>query len=205
MTEELVFRIVFVVLHVTLLGPDSYFIFRSRRWEEKVSRGERWKTLVRYEGKLLIALRVVLAPLWLAALAAYIVYPEWMAGLALPLPEWLRWTGAALALAAVGCMMWSQATLGREYSRLLRLREDQRLVESGPYRWIRHPIYLGGSLFFLGVLLESSNALVALAMVFSIALLAARIPKEEAMMLERFGDAYREYMGRTGRVLPRLR
>lgn len=205
MTEELVFRAVFTLLHVALLGPDSYFILKSRRSEKKVSRGERWKTLVRYEGKLLVALRGVLAPLWLAAIISYAVYPDWMAGLALPLPEWLRWGGAALALAAVGWNSWSQATLGREYSRLLRLREGQRLVESGPYHWIRHPIYLGGSLFFLGVLLESANSLVAASMVFSIAMLLARIPKEEAMMLEQFGDAYREYMVRTGRMLPRLR
>lgn len=152
-----------------------------------------------------MVLRGVLAPVWLAAIALYVLYPPWMAGLALPLPAWLRWAGVVLFLAALAWNSWAQVALGREYSRILRLREDRRLVTAGPYRWIRHPMYLGGSLFFLGVLLEASDVLVAAAMVFSAALLLARIPREEAMMLEGFGDAYREYMGRTGRVLPRLR
>jgi protein-S-isoprenylcysteine O-methyltransferase Ste14 len=205
MTEELVFRIVFILLQVALLALNSYFILKSRRSEEKVSRGERWNAIVRYEGKLLVALRGLLAPVWLVAIVFYAIYPDWMAGLALPLPEWLRWGGVALSLAAIAANTWAQATLGREYSRILRVREGQRLIESGPYRWIRHPIYLGGSLFFLGILLESANSLVAASMVFSIAMLLVRIPREEAMMLERFGDAYREYMKRTGRVLPRWR
>ncbi len=205
MDDGTTFRIVFILLWVALMFVNGYFILKSRRSEERVTSRDQWRKITRYEGLPLVLLRGVLAPVWLAAIALYVLYPPWMAGLALPLPAWLRWGGVVLSLAALAWNSWAQIALGREYSRILRLREDRRLVTAGPYRWIRHPMYLGGSLFFLGVLLEACDALVAVAMVFSAALLIARVPKEEAMMLEGFGQEYREYQGRTGRLLPRLR
>ncbi len=205
MDDGLAFRIAFVLLWAALMLVSGCFILRSRRSEERVTSREEWRKLTRYEGLPLVILRGILAPVWLAAIALYALYPPWMAGLALPLPAWLRWAGVALSLAALAWSSWAQVVLGREYSRVLRLREDRRLITAGPYRWIRHPMYLGASLFFMGVLLEASDALVAAAMVFSALLLLARIPKEEAMMLEGFGDEYRAYAARTGRLLPRSR
>ena len=86
----------------------------------------------------------------------------------------------------------------------LRIREDHTLITTGPYRWIRHPIYSAGLLFGFAVFLLSANGFVGACWVGGCSLLYAhRIPNEEALMLEEFADEYRVYMQRTGRLLPR--
>ncbi|HUV34812.1 MAG TPA: isoprenylcysteine carboxylmethyltransferase family protein [Candidatus Desulfaltia sp.] len=88
-------------------------------------------------------------------------------------------------------------------SRLVTV-EGQRLVTDGLYRRIRHPLYLGEMTRNLGFTLILTSgygfALVLLGSVF----LLFRIPREERMMLEEFGDEYREYMRRTWRLIPHV-
>ena len=88
-------------------------------------------------------------------------------------------------------------------SRLVTV-EGQRLVTDGLYRRIRHPLYLGEITRNLGFTLILTSgygfALVLLGSVF----LLFRIPREERMMLEEFGDEYREYMRRTWRLIPHV-
>lgn len=100
--------------------------------------------------------------------------------------------------------VWSMKVLGKEWSPYLHLREDHELVMDGPYRWIRHPIYAAGFAFRSALILESANLVIALPCIALMGLVYPRVRKEEAMMIERFGDRYRAYMARTGRFLPRL-
>jgi protein-S-isoprenylcysteine O-methyltransferase Ste14 len=101
---------------------------------------------------------------------------------------------------------WTHRTLGRHWSGILELRENHRLISSGPYRHIRHPMYTGFFMMLSGVALLSANLLIALLQIGAFtATYLARVADEEAMMLDRFGDEYRGYMRRTGRLLPRLR
>ncbi|MFQ6101052.1 MAG: isoprenylcysteine carboxylmethyltransferase family protein [Anaerolineae bacterium] len=86
----------------------------------------------------------------------------------------------------------------------LQLREEHALVTSGPYRWVTHPMYTALFAFFVGLLPISATWLIAPLVVASIFMLYRRLDKEEAMMIEQFGDAYRAYMRRTGRLLPRF-
>lgn len=141
----------------------------------------------------------------LAATVIYIVKPAWLSWSALPLPLWLRWLGVAVALAGFGLLQWSQQSLGRNWSDAPVLLEDQELVTSGPYRWIRNPIYSAFLLILGSPLLISANWLVGGLWIAMTSLdIASRIRMEEAMMLEQFGRQYRAYMGRTGRLVPRL-
>jgi protein-S-isoprenylcysteine O-methyltransferase Ste14 len=79
------------------------------------------------------------------------------------------------------------------------------LVQSGPYHWIRHPIYASFLLILGSTLLISANALVGLAWIGSVGIDAAvRIRYEETRMSARFGEAYVAYAARTGRLFPRL-
>ena len=86
----------------------------------------------------------------------------------------------------------------------LTIAEEQRLITDGLYRRIRHPLYLGEITRNLGFTLILTSgygfALVLLGSVF----LLVRIPREERMMLEEFGDEYREYMRRTWRLIPHV-
>ena len=80
--------------------------------------------------------------------------------------------------------------------------ESTDLVTHGPYRWVRHPFYMTAALLMASVTLLTANWLIGASSLLVLGLLAIRTPKEEQMLIERFGDDYRRYMARTGRYFP---
>jgi protein-S-isoprenylcysteine O-methyltransferase Ste14 len=83
--------------------------------------------------------------------------------------------------------------------------KGQTLITSGPYQFIRHPIYTAFVLILGSILLISANWFIGLACLgMTVLEVTSRIGFEESLMLEYFGDQYREYMKKTGRLLPRL-
>ena len=129
----------------------------------------------------------------------------WLSWAALPLPLWLRWTGIGMALLGFGLLQWAQTTLGKSWSDTPRMIKGQSLITSGPYQFIRHPIYTAFLLILGSTLFISANWLIGSAWLgMALLELASRIRFEEGLMLEYFGDQYREYMKRTGRLLPKL-
>jgi protein-S-isoprenylcysteine O-methyltransferase Ste14 len=82
---------------------------------------------------------------------------------------------------------------------------EQSLITSGPYQFIRHPIYTAFLLILGSTLLISANWLIGIAWIgMTVIEVGSRIGFEEQLMLEYFGDGYRNYRKRTGRLLPRL-
>ncbi len=88
----------------------------------------------------------------------------------------------------------------------LKIREHHTLVSHGPYSRIRHPIYTATLIYAAALGTITANYLLG-SMIFipMVTLVAERLGREEQMMIDQFGDAYRQYMQRTGRLLPRLR
>jgi protein-S-isoprenylcysteine O-methyltransferase Ste14 len=85
-------------------------------------------------------------------------------------------------------------------------KPEQPLVTTGPYRWVRHPLYTVGLALFLSIGLMAANWLILLlTMVASIAIRLVVIPREEAQLIARFGDDYRHYRSGTGSMLPSRR
>jgi len=114
----------------------------------------------------------------------------------------LAWTGVAVGVAGLVLRIGSMRVLGRDYTRSLRTRDAQIVIDRGPYRLVRHPGYLGSILVWAGSRL-AVNWIVAAATALGLALVyAVRIHAEERMLLEHFGDAYRSYAARTWRLLP---
>ena len=110
-----------------------------------------------------------------------------------------------MALAGFVLLQWSQQTLGKNWSDDPRLVEGQQLIVSGPYRWIRHPIYAAFLLILGSLVLISANWLIGGLWIATTGLgVAGRMRTEEALMLSQFGEPYRAYMRRTGRLIPRL-
>ena len=112
-----------------------------------------------------------------------------------------------LALMAAGMFIrWSAVrTLGRYFTRSVKVFEDHRLVRGGLYRHVRHPSYAGYLLGDLGLGLALSNWLaVVVIMVPTAAALAYRIRVEERALLENFGGEYAEYARRTKRLIPKV-
>jgi len=121
----------------------------------------------------------------------------------LSFPWWLRWTGAALFAAADLLFLQVHRHLGANFYANLKLRKGHELVTTGPYRWVRHPMYLGLYLNHLGVFLLTANWFIGATWLVGFTLIMVyRLPREEAMMLGKFGAEYELYRKRTGRFLP---
>ncbi|MGD0752280.1 MAG: isoprenylcysteine carboxylmethyltransferase family protein [Anaerolineales bacterium] len=113
------------------------------------------------------------------------------------------WIGLAFLLAGIGLRVWANRYLGAFYTRTLRVLEHQTVVQSGPYRFIRHPGYLGVILMWSGAGLAAGNWIVILLVLVCIGLAYHyRILTEEAMLLENLGEAYARYQAHTWRLLP---
>jgi protein-S-isoprenylcysteine O-methyltransferase Ste14 len=121
------------------------------------------------------------------------------------LPAAAPWCGAVLMMAALLLFYRSHADLGPNWSATLELRRGHTLITNGVYRSIRHPMYAAILLWDLAQGLLLSNWLAGWGAFVTFALLyVARAPREERMMCDAFGDDYRAYMRRTGRLFPRL-
>ncbi len=121
-----------------------------------------------------------------------------------PLPRDGPLAGIGLAVFAGGIILQVAAmrALGGQYTQRLGIQAAHRLVTSGPYRWVRHPGYLGNLLSLTGISLALSSLMALGLTALTVPLIAWRIGREEAMLLEAFGDDYRAYRGRTRRLVP---
>jgi protein-S-isoprenylcysteine O-methyltransferase Ste14 len=113
--------------------------------------------------------------------------------------------GVALMTLAIWLFWRSHVDLERNWSPSLQLREGHALVTEGVYRHVRHPMYASEWLRSIAQALLLQNWVAGWAgLALFTPLYVLRVPREERMMLDRFGEEYRAYMDRTGRVVPRL-
>lgn len=195
MNDQL-FRILAAVIFVTGAVISSYHRRKADLAGGAVSLKEEGLAMI-------VALRVTGLALWLA-IFAYLIQPAWVSWAKVDLPEWARWLGIAMGIGADALAYWVFRSLGNNISPTVVTRKTHTLVTSGPYRWVRHPLYAMGMIAYLGFALLAENALIAAIAVVGFLLLNVRLPREEARLIERFGDEYRDYMRRTGRFLPRV-
>ena len=191
------FRWILIVVFVGNIGISAYFRKKARQ-VETITRAE--------EGARFVLLRLVFAlPLFLSILA-YLINPAWMNWSSVALPAWLQWGGAALGVGVIPLTYWVFSTIGSNISETVLTKETHQLVTSGPYRWVRHPLYVVGTLILTAISLLTANWFIGGMTVIALVMIAlVVIPKEEANLIETFGDDYRAYMKRTGRLVPRLR
>ena len=116
---------------------------------------------------------------------------------------WSAWAGAILVVGGTLFRQWAIRALGEYFTRSVRVSPDQRVVEDGPYRWVRHPSYTGGMLAAIGVGLALGNAVsLACLLLASLAGFGYRIHVEEKALVETLGEPYRVYRARTKRLIP---
>jgi protein-S-isoprenylcysteine O-methyltransferase Ste14 len=116
----------------------------------------------------------------------------------------LRATGFAVALAGWGITIWAREHLGQYWSGRVAIKMDHQLIESGPYAYVRHPIYSGVILALLGTALVSGEWRTLIAVAVLIIVLADKARREEALLTDHFGDLYRRYREHTGALVPRI-
>jgi protein-S-isoprenylcysteine O-methyltransferase Ste14 len=196
MNTQTVFRIILPSLIVLFVIHRGYYVSKHSRPEDQ--------TLKRRKEGIASTIAGMLSMVGFVTIIAQVANPAWMNWSDLPFPAWLRWTGVAIALLGFGLLQWSQNTLGRNWSDTPRMIKEQSLITSGPYRHIRHPIYTAFFLILSSTFLISANWMIGAAWIgMSVIEIASRIQFEESLMIEYFGDQYREYMKKTGRLLPR--
>ncbi len=143
---------------------------------------------------------------WAAWMIIPLVYlaTNWLDGLNYSVPIFLGALGIALYAGALWLLWRAYSELGEHWSPKLDLMEDQEVITTGVYRFVRHPIYAGLWLWACAQLLLIHNWVEGFAfLVLYVPLYLIRVPREEAMMVQQFGDEYRRYLESTPALIPR--
>jgi protein-S-isoprenylcysteine O-methyltransferase Ste14 len=198
MRRESIFRSVTAALLITAAAISGYHRHRAEQaGEDEISlQGEGLTTAVALRSSGLVLMLSVVA---------YLVNPRWMRWSSLDLPAPLRWSGAGLGAVSLALTLWIFRTIGKNITSTVETREEHELVTGGPYRWVRHPLYTVGTSFFVSLGIVAANWFMGLAILSVLVMLLIRLHKEEEKLIERFGDEYRAYIERTGRLLPRIK
>lgn len=186
--ENIVYPITYAFI-VALLAVGGWQRIQAARTAETLDR--------RQEGwALLIGIRLS----GLALAAAAVVGFRRPPALAPP----FQWAGLLLFAASVAWLSWMYVSLGRNLTDTVVTRRSAVFVSHGPYRYVRHPMYIGVLAAGTALGLIQGSWLVALGAVFCFALLALRTGIEENFLLARFGQTYKDYMAKVGRFWPRF-
>ena len=196
MTQDLLFRPIVVAGFVALLVIAGYRRIQSQSTGERLDRLQEGVVI-------LVGLRLAGLILW-SAVIAFMIDPAYMAWASMPLPIWLRWAGVAICVTTLALLAWTLRDLGRNLTDTVVTRRAATLVTHGAYRWVRHPFYACMALIILGNALMAANWFMLAAGAVVLSLIVVRTKTEEEKLVARFGDAYRSYMQRTGRFVPRL-
>ena len=195
--NENIFRILAGLIFFTGICISAYYRRKAdKETGETVSRKQDGNTLMNI-------IRIGGLVLWLTPIA-YLINPQWLAGAKLGLPEWARWVGVGLGILCTLGIYWLFSSIGVGITPTSATRAEHKLSTSGPYRYIRHPLYTFGTAFFFSFGLISDLWLIIAFGIFTFIVMAIRTPKEEANLIKKFGDEYREYMKHTSRFLPKL-
>ncbi len=185
--NENIFRILAAVILFTGIGISSYYRRKAdKETGEKISRkvdGTALMTIIKIGGLLL----------WFSPLV-YLINPKWMAWSKIGLPDGVRWLGVGIGVLCVAGIYWLFSSIGSGITPTSATRKEHKLVTSGPYRWIRHPLYTIGASLFISFGMMADNWFIAALGILTFILMAIRTPKEEANLIAKFGDEYRAYL-----------
>jgi len=185
-------KLVFVMLAIGWYLIRYEYARRSRREPvQRSGRGPREATLLLVSLAGLGILPLIYIATGIPHFAAYAFQPA------------QAWLGLFFAIAALIMFQLTHQALGRNWSVSLDVRESHQLVTDGIYRKVRHPMYSAFWLWAVAQALLLPNWVAGFSGIVGFGILFfGRIAREERMMLEAFGDRYREYMARTYRVIP---
>ena len=196
MDHDSTLRGVLIVVMLLLLPVGVYHRVKSQSTGESLDR--------RQEGVFILAtLRPLGAAFWLG-MFAWMINPAWMAWSSMSLPIGLRWAGVGSLVAGSLMLVWTFRSLGKNLTDTVVTRQQHTLVRHGPYRWVRHPLYSSAALLVIALSLVAANWFFFVTGVVLLCVLVVRTRTEEANLVARFGDSYRQYMERTGRFIPKI-
>jgi len=189
-----IFEIVFwaaLVVEMTIRAPINKARKKEKMTEQRVSSQEKLLLILLLLGMFIVPL-IYSASTWLD-FANYV------------LPTWAGWIGAVLIVLALIVFWRAHVDLKTNWSPSLEIREKHELITHGIYGYIRHPMYASQWLWVIAQPLLLQNWLAGwLNLVVFIFFYSLRVRAEEKMMIDTFGEQYREYMKKVGAVFPNL-
>ena len=194
--EELFFRVMFLILWLIFFVSLTVVSYSAK--------GSARRQTTRHEGRLRVT-ALILAVVYFGGSLFYMSLPSWVMFLSVPLPDWFRLTMVGVAVLGPSWVLWGYWVLGKNWAPSVSgVRRDTVLVTTGLYGIVRHPIYLGLFISLTALALMAANLLVLLPTLALLIVLYASIAEEEVILIDRFGDEYREYKKRTPRLIPKL-
>lgn len=166
-----------------------------------------WKASAKTEQRVSTTERVLLGLLAVFMFFLPLIYAltDWLDFADYSLPTWMGWLGVVLLIGALVVFWRAHKDLKSNWSPTLEIFADHTLITNGIYATIRHPMYASQWLWVIAQILLLQNWLAGPPnLVFFVAFYILRVRAEEQMMVDKFGEAYREYMQKTGRVLPKF-
>jgi protein-S-isoprenylcysteine O-methyltransferase Ste14 len=156
-----------------------------------------------HEACSLLIIRPLLGFPWYAIVLCWFFAPQWVRWSFISMPGWLRMGGLLPAMLGLLLLWRSHAALGKNFRPTLEISPRQELVTSGPYAFVRHPLYAAFLIMLASTGLLSANWFIGVVGVLLIASITiVRIPAEEELLEGRFGERYREYRRHTPALLP---
>lgn len=188
-----IFKIVYFILFLVVFIVRKIFTGKNRKMDfivEKKSAGD--ILLLTFDGIGMI-------------LPLIYVFSTWLDFADYAMPEWIGWIGVVLFMDAIMILYFSHANLGSNWSPVLGIKEKHTLITHGIYKHIRHPMYAAHLLWAIAQILILHNWIAGFSFIIvMVPHYFLRVGKEEQMMIDQFGDEYREYMKSTGRILPKI-
>lgn len=190
---ETTFKIIFLILLILANLIRIYY-----------SSGHKQKHSISIKRKKEIA-KVILFYISFIIPSIMYIFTNWIDLFSFKLPSVFRLIGIIIIMSGMILFTWTHKTLKENFSPILEIKKNHELIETGPYKRIRHPMYTSLYLLIVGFFLLSLNWIVGIIPLLGFSFLyLTRVKNEEKMMLKAFGEKYKEYMKRTGRLLPRL-
>jgi protein-S-isoprenylcysteine O-methyltransferase Ste14 len=176
MTTESTFRLAFGILLAALLAMRIYFMVKVRRAGGRLMPDK--QAVAREGGRGVFVVRVIAFFMLMTFLVMYLIGAKWIDIFLFPLPAGLRWAGFVIGLVTVAFWTWVQVTLDTQWSAQLQLQKEHRLITTGPYSRIRHPLCVGMLGWSFSLLLLTANWIFVAVCALSAGGLLYRIPKE---------------------------
>ncbi len=199
-SESKLLHIFFSILFVLFLLERGYFQLRGLRISGETKNFRENKAKM---GTMIFLFLV--AQIWVIGSFIYIYDPSYFEWTRYPIPPWARWLGMIITVFGMILEFSTQIYLGRNYSTTLHISEEQTLVTSGPYRYVRHPMYTALIMVGIGLGWLSTSWYFLLPFLATGIVIAFRIRREEEAMIEKFGNEYIQYAKETGRFFPKIK
>jgi protein-S-isoprenylcysteine O-methyltransferase Ste14 len=168
-----------------------------------LSRGREAAGAVQQRGALLVRLaKIAVTTLFIVLLYWPALFGGWLGMRLAPDNVPVGIAGALVSAAGVACAIWARRTLGRNWSDLVVIKKEHALVQTGPYRWVRHPIYAGGFAGIVGSAITVGEVRSALVVAFVFLGLLSKARSEEALLASAFPQDFPAYKQRTRALIP---